>query len=161
MVTLPPQDPRCELLLVEFSPSDALPFTWLSLTTPGLNIEKTTLTRALAETGEHDYGMIFIDIPAEPSQLEWFLIGELVCRQQARRPMPVIVPVVASGSILHGMSRLLCQVSPVYLTRPLDLNDLQQVVRAFASQPHARSIVPPPALQDRGQTHAVFAISSR
>ena len=157
MVTLS-QDTECELLLVEFSPSATLPFTWLTLTTPGLHIEKTSLTRALAETGDHDYGMIFIDIPAEPSQLEWFLIGELVCRQQARRPMPVVIPVVASGNVLHGMSRLLCQVAPVYLTRPVDLNDLQQVVRAFASQPLARSVVPS---LTQVQTHAVFATSSR
>ena len=160
MVT-PQQDAGCQVLLVEFPPSDALPFTWLTLTTPGLHIEKTSLTRALAQTGENDYGMIFIDIPAEPSQLEWFLIGELVCRQQARRPMPVVVPVVASGNVLHGMSRLLCQVAPVYLTRPVDLNDLQQVVRAFAAESPQRSIAPPPPLQNQAQTHAVFAISSR
>ncbi|RYG10306.1 MAG: hypothetical protein EON92_12935 [Burkholderiales bacterium] len=160
MVT-PSQEKECELLLVEFSPSDALPFTWLTLTTPGLRIEKTSLTRALAETGGHDYGMIFIDIPAEPSQLEWFLIGELVCRQQARRPMPVVVPVVASGNILQGMSRLLCQVAPVYLTRPVELNDLQQVVRAFASEAKAPPNVVPRTLHDQEQKHAVFATSSR
>lgn len=160
MVT-PPEGTVCELLLVEFSPADALPFTWLTLTTPGLRIEKTSLKRALAETGGHDYGMIFIDIPAEPTQLEWFLIGELVCRQQARRPVPVVVPVVASGNVLHGMSRLLCQVAPVYLTRPVDLNDLQQVVRALASEAQTRSIVVPRTLHEPEQKQAVFAISSR
>ncbi|MEO7641795.1 MAG: hypothetical protein ABIU07_10305 [Ramlibacter sp.] len=155
------QDSRCDLLLVEFSPSGALPFTWLTLTTQGLHIETTLLTRALAETAGHEYAMIFIDIPADPSQLEWFLIGELVCRQQARRPMPMVVPVVASGNVLHGMSRLLCEVAPVYLTRPVDLNDLQQVVRAFNSVSRSRPIGPPYALEDQGQKHAVFATSSR
>ncbi|WP_298924826.1 hypothetical protein [uncultured Ramlibacter sp.] len=125
----------CNLLLVEFSQASAMSFSWLEMNMPNLHAEKASLTRAISQADAHAYEMIFIDIPTDATQIEWYLIGDLVRRQRSRDPMPVMVPVVPSGTVLKSMRSTLSQVSPVYLTHPIDLQDLLQVVQAFAHQP--------------------------
>jgi CheY-like chemotaxis protein len=124
---------ECRLLLVEFSAAGAVPFSWLETNMPELRVDKASLTRAISRADDHAYDMIFIDIPADITPLEWSLIEDLVHRQQARDPVPVVVPVVPSGTVLHSMRRGLAEVSPVYLTHPIDLRQLQQVIQSFAN----------------------------
>ena len=125
----------CNLLLVEFSQASAMSFSWLEMNMPNLHAVKASLTRSFSQADAHAYEMIFIDIPTDATQIEWYLIGDLVRRQRSRDPMPVMVPVVPSGTVLKSMRSTLSQVSPVYLTHPIDLQDLLQVVQAFAHQP--------------------------
>ena len=124
---------ECRLLLVEFSAAGAVPFSWLEMNMPHLRADTASLTRAISRADERAYEMIFIDIPHDTTQLEWSLIADLVRRQQARDPRPVLVPVVPSGTVLANMRRRLAEVSPVYLTHPIDLRQLQQVIQSFAA----------------------------
>ena len=125
----------CNFLLVEFSAASAMAFSWLEMSMPNLRAEKASLARAISRADAQAFDMIFIDIPNDASQLEWLLIDDLVRRQRERDPMPVIVPVVPSGTVLRTMRRTLAEVCPVYLTHPIDLQQLMQVVLSFS---HAR-----------------------
>jgi DNA-binding response OmpR family regulator len=126
----------CRLLLVEPSPATAMSFSWLELNVPGIQVDRASLARALSQAQAGHYDLIFIDIPEDATPIEWLLIGNLVRRQQGLDPAPVLVPLVPSGTVLQSMRRSLSEISPVYLTRPLNLRELRQVVLAYARQTH-------------------------
>jgi hypothetical protein len=128
-------DSGCKLLLVESSQASDMPFSWLELNLPNLRAEKASFARAISQAEARSYELIFIDIPDDATPIEWLLIGSLVRRQKSRDPAPVMVPLVPSGA-LRTMRPTLAQISPIYLTHPLNLQELLRLVLAFSSNPH-------------------------
>lgn len=140
------------LLLVEFSPEDVSAFRWLEQGLPYLHIEDCSLMRAYRRIEQRAYDMVFIDIPRGPTATELGLVRDLAQLLQNRRPSPVMVPMVDSGDQLGKGGSVLVQVCPDYLTRPLNLQDLLQVVQTFAGQKRPRNAPAPLSTSTNGYT---------
>ncbi len=131
------------LLLVEFTPEDITAFRWLEQGLAHLRVEDCSLLRAYRRLEQQVYDIVFIDIPRDATQMQLNLVRDLAQQLRMRRPTPVMVPMVDSGEQLGKGDSVLIQVCPVYLTRPLNLQDLLQIVQTFASPPQPRYGHPP------------------